>query len=144
METTNNGALGEDRSRSEVPARFTIQREGLRHVSEGLATTCGLALCAGLANAACSKGRDDDVVTFNNVRDASADLLNDARTFVTENCRRGPTECARSSGHIRVTNTSSHHLDDDLAGTWLANFESVEYLSFVASENDALHGFPQR
>jgi hypothetical protein len=43
-----------------------------------------------------------------------------------------------------VAHTSSHDLDDDFASAWLANFESVENLSFVASENDALHEFPQR
>jgi len=84
------------------------------------------------------------VITFNNMRNASANLFNDARTFVTEHSGRGPTERASCSGDVGVTHTSSHHLDDDLAGTWLANFESVEYFGCFACENDALHGFPQR
>ena len=55
LETTNHCALGKHRSSSKVPARFTIQRERLSHVSECLTTTRGLALRAGLADAARSK-----------------------------------------------------------------------------------------
>jgi len=144
LKTTDHRALGEHRCRSKVPARFAIKREGLSHVSKCLTATCGLALCACLANATSGKGRDDDVVTFNYVGDASADLFNNSCTFMAQHCRRGPAERTCGSSYVAVAHTSSHHLDDDFASTWFADFESVENLSFVASENDALHEFPQR
>jgi hypothetical protein len=42
-----------------------------------------------------------------------------------------------------MANASGHHLDDDLASAWIADLKPVEYFGFFASENNALHGFPQ-
>ena len=83
------------------------------------------------------------MITFDDMCDARADLLDNSGAFVAKHGRRGPSERTRSSGHVAMTNAGSHHFDDDLASAGIADFKSVEYFSFVASENDALHEFPQ-
>jgi hypothetical protein len=99
-----------------------------------------LLVVAEIAGPADRHEGEDDVVPDLEIRDALAQLLDDARALVAEQERTRQRQGAVDCGQIGVANTAGGHLDLELTGLGGIDRELLDRIFVEIGADQALHG----